>query len=162
MIPSKIVQIFDDQYGVLDFILSIQNNEFGLGFKEADLIDLKNINSVYRGGGFWIATIENELIGCIALERLNQSTGVLRRFFVKKEYRGSEYNVAMALYQTLLRKSTDLSLKKIVLDTPSVATASHRFYRKVGFQPFDINSKPKDFKYFDKQSILFMIELNQE
>lgn len=81
---------------------------------------------------------------------------------MKKEYRGSVYNVAMALYETLLRKSADLSLKKIVLDTPSVATASHRFYRKVGFQPFDINSKPKGFKYFDKQSILFMIELNQE
>jgi N-acetylglutamate synthase-like GNAT family acetyltransferase len=160
MVPSKIVQIFDDQFGVLDFILSIQNNEFGLGFNEADLIDLRNINSVYKLGGFWIATLENELIGCIALERLNPSIGILRRFFVKKEYRGSKYNVAMDLYKTLLQKSIDLSLKKIVLDTPSVATASHRFYRKVGFQRFDINNKPTDFKYTDKQSILFVIELN--
>ena len=47
----------------------------------------------------------------------------------------------------------------IILDTPSVAHASHRFYEKSGFCRIDKSELPVPYSYPDRKSILYMLEL---
>ena len=116
-----------------NFVLEIQNGEFGLGFKENEQLDLIDTAEFYRGGGFWIAELECKIVGCIGLQKLNGKIGILRKMFVKKDLRGSDLKVAQKLFDKLKLESKKIGFKNILLDTPSVAKASHRFYKKNGF-----------------------------
>ena len=55
---------------------------------------------------------------------------IMKKFFVKKEYRSQK--VGLALYKKLLEFAEAANVQYIILDTPSVAHASHRFYEKAG------------------------------
>ncbi|KAF0091982.1 MAG: N-acetyltransferase GCN5 [Fusobacteria bacterium] len=51
-------------------------------------------------------------------------------------------------------------MKHIILDTPAVATRSHYFYRKVGFRLIDNVDLPVEYSYPDRNSLLFILDIN--
>jgi hypothetical protein len=91
-----------DQAEVKHFVLTIQNQEFQLGFGEMDQPDLLDTEGFYAGGGFWVAKIEQEIVGTIGLQYVDSQNSVLRKMFVKKEHRGPILNIAQTLFDTLL------------------------------------------------------------
>lgn len=88
---------------IISLILSIQNNEAKIGLSLAEQPDLLNICQYYQqsGGEFWIALCDGNVIGTIGLMLKEQNCAVMKKFFVKKEYRSQK--VGLALYQEVLK-----------------------------------------------------------
>ncbi len=151
----------EQQAELSEFVLGIQNGEFGLRFKENEQLDLIDTAEFYKGGGFWIAQLEREIVGCIGLQKLNGNIGVLRKMFVKKELRGTDLKIAQNLFDKLKSESEKIGFKSILLDTPSVAKASHRFYEKNGFFELDRSQIPSEYKFPDRNSKIFELKLTE-
>ncbi|MEI7474139.1 MAG: GNAT family N-acetyltransferase [bacterium] len=160
---SKIkIRNFDeaDTNKVIDLILRIQNIEFNLGLTIDDQPELKNIKEYYlkNNGNFWVALNEiNEIIGTISIELLENKTTILRKMFVKKEYRSQ--GIAKMLLDTLILFAENNQFDKILLDTPGVAISAHKFYEKNGFIEICKNSIPKTYNYTDKNSKIYELTL---
>lgn len=141
------------------FVLGIHNDEFGLGFKEDEQPDLIDTTDYYKGGGFWVAIFNHEIVGCIGLQKLDDKNAGLRKMFVQKKLRGSEFGIAQKLFDRLTKEASRLRFENIYLDTPSVALASHRFYQRNGFIELDKSEIPEGYTYPDRNSKIFKLEL---
>lgn len=143
------------------FVLGIQNGEFGLGFTQKEQLDLINTTEFYKGGGFWIVELEHEIVGCIGLQKLSWDIGILRKMFVKKELRVTDLKIAQKLFDTLRLESQKIRFKSILLDTPAIAKASHRFYEKNGFLELNKSQIPTEYKFPDRNSKIFELKLTE-
>lgn len=157
-VPKPIVYLYSDMYKeqVINLILDIQNNEEGIVLSIGEQPDLKDINRYYADGGsvFWIALGGNDVIGTIGLMMKENGCAVLKKFFVKAEYRGC--GIGLQLYQRLIEFARGNGVRHIVPDTPSVARKSHRFYERAGFYKTEKAHIPIKYEYPDRQSILYM------
>jgi N-acetylglutamate synthase-like GNAT family acetyltransferase len=141
-------------------VLSIQNGEAGLGLTIDDHPDLLRIAGEYRDGGFWVALdSHDDIVGSIGLLVYGR-IGVLKKLFVAKDYRGSG-GPAIGLLNVLLTRARMLRLTDIVLDTPSVAMRSHRFYERSGFRRATAADLPPAYAYPDRDSILYRLQLGE-
>lgn len=152
---------YEDKYKneIINLILTIQNKEAKIGLSIEEQPDLSDIYSAYEqnGGKFWIAIENKQVIGTIALMKSENNCGILKKFFVKAAYRGRK--VGLALYQVLLGYAKSKNLKYIILDTPSVAAVSHRFYERSGFKRVERDELPVYYEYPDRDSYLYMLKL---
>lgn len=137
----------DHNNGVRDLILAIQQDEFQISITIADQPDLTSIDSFYQNGkgNFWVARSENRVIGTIALLDIGNDNTALRKMFVKKEFRGKEFNVGQRLLETLIGWANENGIKKIFLGTTEKFTAAQRFYEKNNFQEVSKSSLPVEF-----------------
>ena len=148
---------FDSE--IISLILSIQNDENKIGLSLQEQPDLRDIHRSYQqpGGEFWIALSDGEVIGTIGLMLKENDCAVLKKFFVKKEFRSRK--VGLALYRELLRFATQKGIHHILLDTPAVARAAHRFYEKAGFRRISTEELPVPHSYPDRDSSLYLLDL---
>ncbi|KJK28972.1 GNAT family N-acetyltransferase [Paenibacillus polymyxa] len=158
------ITVYDDSYKeeVIKLILHVQNVEYEVGISVKEQPDILDIHSNYinDGGNFWIALNDNgEVVGSIGLQKKNKEVAVLKKFFVYKDYRGKEFGTGKKLYEALLDFAKKQGFSKIILDTPSKATRSHGFYKKVGFKEIDKEDLPIKYDYPDRNSIIFLLEL---
>jgi len=132
---------------VISLILPIQQIEFKIPVTLEGQPDLLDIEKYYdqQGGCFWAAFHNEELIGTIALMNVGHQTGVIRKMFVKKEYRGREYGIANQLLQILLEYSRAHHITDILLGTVDMLKAAHRFYEKNDFKEIEVQSLPEYF-----------------
>ena len=132
---------------VIDLILAIQQNEFGVAITLEEQPDLENIPGFYQkdGGNFWVAIIENKVAGTIALLDIGHKRGALRKMFVHKNYRGKEWGVGKMLLHKLLEWSGENNFNEILLGTTEKFVAAQRFYEKNGFEEIDKQLLPKEF-----------------
>jgi N-acetylglutamate synthase-like GNAT family acetyltransferase len=150
-----------DRAAVIDLVLRIQNDEYAVGLSLADQPDLAALPDSYAGGGgaFWVADVDGAVVGCIGLMALDARVGVLKKFFVEAGHRGVAAGVATGLFDALLLRATAQGFRTLILDTPSVATRSHTFYRKAGFRQIDKSELPVPYAYPDRNSLLFRLDL---
>ncbi len=147
---------------IIDLILHIQNVEAGIGISAEDQPDILAIQSCYldNEGGFWVALDDaGQVVGTIGLQRKGATIGVLKKFFVRADYRGVTDGPAARLYAALIAFAAAAGIRIIVLDTPSVATRSHAFYKRVGFKQIDKAELPVAYDYPDRSSLLFRLDL---
>lgn len=125
----------EDQQGVRDLILTIQQDEFGIPITYEDQPDLKDIKGSYRKGAgeFWIASNGTEIVGSIALIDIGEQQAALRKMFVRRDHRGHAGGVAGKLLDTLLQHAKDEGVSEVYLGTTDSFRAAHRFYEKTGF-----------------------------
>jgi len=148
---SKInIQLFDEKYQaqVEEMVLGIQNGEFNLGLTAQRQPDLHNLKAFYndRGNQLWVATnSKDEVVGSIGLEKLNNEQAVLRKMFIKQEYRGKTLGLAQRLFEILIIKARHQNFKEILLDTPLVTHAAHRFYERNGFELISNDAVPENY-----------------
>jgi len=135
------------QQEVIDLILSIQQTEFGLPVTLEAQPDLESIPAFYQkdNGNFWIAIVENKLVGSIALLDIGNSRGALRKMFVHKDFRGNEYGIGRTLLNNLLEWARQKKFKEILLGTTERFIAAQRFYEKNGFTVIEKQLLPKEF-----------------
>jgi N-acetylglutamate synthase-like GNAT family acetyltransferase len=136
-----------DQPGILDLILGIQRDEYGIAITAADQPDLTDIAGFYLpgAGGFWVAEEDGRIVGTIALKDIGRGQGALRKMFVASSHRGRAAGVARALLDHLLDAAADRGLAQIYLGTTARFLAAHRFYEKNGFALVDADDLPPDF-----------------
>ncbi|AUH73488.1 GNAT family N-acetyltransferase [Legionella sainthelensi] len=144
-----VVEPFKDQYKeqVFNLILDIQINEFSSPIGRKDQPDLEDVKSFYQQskGNFWVAKLDNNIVGTIGLIDIDHDQGALRKMFVSKDHRGKEKGVANQLLGVMLQWSKVKYIKEIYLGTRSVFLSAHRFYEKNGFVEIEKESLPKNF-----------------
>ncbi len=137
----------NDTQKIVDLILNIQNNEFQVPITIKDQPDLINITAFYQknGGDFWLAKDDDEVVGSIALIFCGQNVGAIRKMFVKKEYRGKEYNIAQKLFDKLESEAIAKDCKNLYLGTLERLQAAIRFYERNGFTAIKKSDLPPVF-----------------
>src|SRR4029078_5418547 len=80
---SIIIAAFSDadQRGVVNVILPIQQQEFGIPITEADQPDLSNVGEFYQSGtgGFWVAKSNDDVVGTVGLKDIGAGQAALRK-----------------------------------------------------------------------------------
>jgi N-acetylglutamate synthase-like GNAT family acetyltransferase len=150
-----------DEKQVIALIIQIQRNEFAVEITEDDQPDLKQVDSFYQQGNgqFWLAKIESELVGTIALLDIGNQQCVIRKMFVKAEFRGPKYKIAQKLLDELLQWSKDKKLDAIYLGTIDKYKAAHRFYQKNNFLQCDKSQLPASFPLIAVDNVFYAKKL---
>ena len=132
---------------IVDLILNIQQKEFNVPITLEDQPDLLDIQNFYfkSGGTFLGAFIDGKLVGTIALVKFNPEAAAIRKMFVKKEFRGKEFQIAQQLLEQLIAYSKENGIKNLYLGTVSLLQAALRFYEKNNFATIPKESLPTDF-----------------
>lgn len=135
-----------DAPAVIDVILPIQREEFGVAITAADQPDLADIPAWYLTGAgrFWLAELDGKPVGTIALKDIGGDAVALRKMFVKPEARGP-VGAAQALLDTALDHARAAGVRAVWLGTTDKFKAAHRFYEKNGFDRVEIADLPEAF-----------------
>lgn len=143
------ISIYQPKYQtpVVDLILQIQREEFGLPISLDDQPDLLDIPTVYqRGdGNFWVALDTDQVIGTIAAIDIGNHQLALRKMFVSAPYRGRSIGVGKQLLDALCGWATERKICEIYLGTVEAFKAAHRFYEKHGFRQIEKSDLPAAF-----------------
>lgn len=150
------IEIYRDinKKGVADLILHIQNAEFDIPITLELQPDLNEIPGFYQinNGNFWIAKIDNKIIGTISLLDIGDRKAALRKMFVGKDYRGKEFGVGQKLLNTLIEWAMCKGFKEIFLGTTEKFTRAQRFYEKNGFKEIEKKELPGSFPVMEVDS----------
>jgi N-acetylglutamate synthase-like GNAT family acetyltransferase len=155
---------YTDSYNeqVIDLILTIQRQEFGVNITVADQPDLAIIPAFYqqKNGNFWMAKDAGIIAGTVALVDIgNQEVG-LRKMFVHTAYRGREKGVAQALMNEVLQWCRHRKLSAIYLGTIDIMKAAHRFYEKNGFAEIKRSDLPPGFAQMKVDNVFYKLCLD--
>lgn len=152
---------YQDQ--VLSLILTIQQDEYQIPITLSDQPDLLNIPNIYQTnkGNFWLAIENGEVVGTIALIDINESFAIIRKMFVKQNFRGKEKNIATQLLQTLLDWAKTNSFTAIYLGTTTSFKAAHRFYEKNGFIEIDKSQLPASFPLVAVDNVFYQYTIKR-
>jgi N-acetylglutamate synthase-like GNAT family acetyltransferase len=147
--------------GVIDLILPVQQQEFGLPISLADQPDLLSIPDFYQrgSGGFWVALEAEQVVGSIALIDIGEARGVIRKMFVAASHRGRARGVAQRLLEGLLAHAREAGLAELMLGTTERYLAAHRFYERNGFERIDEAALPADFPRMQVDSRFYRLTL---
>ncbi len=153
---------FEEQYTsqVVELILPIQQEEFGIDISIKDQPDLLNIKEEYieTGGNFWIALADGKVVGTIALVALQDHNGAIKKMFAAKEYRG-EKQVGKKLLDTLISYCKEQGYERLYLGTVDVLKAAQKFYKKNGFELWEKAKMPQDYHLMDVDTVFFKKDL---
>lgn len=153
---------------VIRLILPIQRVEFGIDISEADQPDLRAIPASYQqgNGNFWLALAAEaeaeQLAGTVALIDLGAQQVALRKMFVGRAYRGSEFGVSHALLHGLLDWARERHIHEIFLGTTPVMHADHRFYEKNGFVEIAVSQLPANFPIMPVDKKFYQYTVHQK
>lgn len=149
------------QLGVLDVILPIQREEFGIAITAEDQPDLKAIPDFYQSGtgNFWVATHGEHVIGTIGLKDIGDGQAALRKMFVAAPFRGREFSVAAKLLGQLIDDARLKGVSEIFLGTTDKFLAAHRFYEKHGFSEVAKADLPESFPLMAVDSKFYVLAL---
>lgn len=140
-----------DADAIIELITTIQIEEFGVATSAEKQPDLRDIPGYYQYGvgNFWLAFVDGELAGTIAIKDVGSGICALRKMFVKKAFRGKSPGVAAALMRTLLDWAGQKRACEIYLGTVDVYHAAHRFYEKNGFTEVSRDQVPESVPLMD-------------
>ena len=98
---------------------------------------MKDIEQSYfaKNGYFWIAEDNNKVVGIIAITPINDKTGEIKRFYVRKKFR--RQGIGKQLLNVCLEYAQKQGFQKIILWTDIRYKEAQAFYLKNGFEPAD-------------------------
>lgn len=136
-----------DAEDVANLIVSIQRGEYEMAITSRDQPDLSSIPDFYQtgAGNFWVAVVDDQVVGTLGLRDISQGNIALRKMFVAPKFRGEPYRVAQHLLTTALAWATEMDCRNIFLGTTSWFLAAHRFYEKNGFELVPRETLPETF-----------------
>lgn len=97
---------------------------------EEELSDLSKMYSPPQGG-IILASDHESVIGCVAIRRINEREGELKRMYVSPEYQNKGFG--KILLQKALMLARECNYEKVKLDTLNYMSAAIHLYRQAGF-----------------------------
>jgi N-acetylglutamate synthase-like GNAT family acetyltransferase len=94
---------------------------------------------------YWISLDNNKIVGTIGILKIEGKFSILKKMFVKREYRGKDYKIASLLLNKVFDWCNSQNIDTIYLGTMSQFKAAHKFYEKNGFERISINELPLSF-----------------
>lgn len=154
---------YQDAYkdDIIQMILKIQQEEYNLPITANDQPDLSDIETFYQKskGNFWVAIDNDVIIGTIAMKNIENGNAILRKMFVKQEYRGKDTGVANNLISKLFAWARQENFSRIFLGTTPQFLAAHRFYEKNGFEEINKEDLPINFPIMDVDKKFYCYDL---
>ncbi|MGM0214118.1 GNAT family N-acetyltransferase [Enterococcus sp. AZ109] len=155
------IKPFEKRYEskVIELITSIQK-EFAINITLEDQPDLLRIEEEYieNGGNFWIALSDDQVVGTIALVKLKDGNGAIKKMFAAPAFRG-EKQVGKQLLDTLIAYCTARQDKNLYLGTVDTFIAAQKFYKKHGFVECTAADMPEDYQIMAVDNVFFKKEL---
>lgn len=150
-----------DTQGVIDLILSIQREEYGIDITAQDQPDLSEIPAFYQSGtgDFLVAEAKGRIVGTIAMKDIGADRVALRKMFVAAPWRGRKNGVAQALLNALLHLARERGVAEVLLGTTDAFLAAHRFYERNGFILANADSLPSTFPRMAVDSCFYRLTL---
>lgn len=102
---------------------------------------------------------ERHVVGSIALMNVGHHAGVIRKMFVKKEFRGMELSIAQRLFDTLVAHCRANGIDDLYLGTVDRMKAAHRFYERNGFRPIEMGALPSYFPRMQTDNLFYHLHL---
>lgn len=157
------IQEYNKKYEqhVVDLILNIQQNEFGVPVTIADQPDLLDVKNFYckDAGNFWVAVDNEEVIGSIALIDIGNKQSALRKMFVRKDRRGKETGLGQKLLDHVIGWCQQKNINEIYLGTFNKLEAAQRFYKKNGFVAIEKSELPANFPIMQVDDRFFKLRM---
>lgn len=101
----------------------------------------------YPEGRLFVAIVEGEVVGCVALRRFDATRGELKRLYVRPAYR--HRGIAQALTLKIIAEAKAIGYEALVLDTLRSMTTAIRFYTAMGFHEIEAYyPNPHETAYF--------------
>lgn len=85
-------------------------------------------------GFFFLAKENDQIIGMAGCLRLNRTEGLIKRFYIQKDYRGK--GIAQELLDLIINSAREMKLIKLVLDVSIDNKRAISFYERNGFLRF--------------------------
>ncbi|MDR9837174.1 GNAT family N-acetyltransferase [Herbaspirillum huttiense] len=143
------IQVYRPEHaqGVVELILPIQQEEFGIPITLEGQPDLKDIAGFYQKGhgNFWVAVDGGRVVGTISLLDIGNAQVALRKMFVAASHRGKEHGTAARLLEGAIAWARAQGVRQIFLGTTDKFLAAHRFYEKNGFRLIEKSTLPPAF-----------------
>ena len=133
-----------NQVVVLDYKPSLKKYFFELAgywlsgllkgqLEEDDKFTLHNPDIAYlqEGGFLFYAQYQNEIVGCVALKRLDENTFEFAKLFIDPRYRN--LGIATKLIDRCISRCKENEAKELWLQTTMSMPEAHKLYYKLGF-----------------------------
>ena len=107
----------------------------------ANLREFQGLEDKYKGEGeaLYIAFINNQPAGCVALRRVDKNTAAMKRLYVRPAFRHSSLGTNMA--KMIVEDAREFGYKTLLLDSlPSMENAKE-LYTTLGFKKVDGTKK---------------------
>ncbi len=82
-------------------------------------------------GALYLAQVDGELAGCVALRPLNDRTGEMKRLYVRSAYRS--LGLGQRLVEAVMAAARQAGFRKLCLDTLPTMASAQSLYRRLGF-----------------------------
>ena len=130
--------LFTDFKDVRDLRLMIKKYlsalPFAIDYQSPDK-ELDDLGAVYgeaAGGALFVARVNDEYAGCVALKDIGDGRCEMKRLFVREKYRG--YKLGKKLTAAVVARAKEMGYKEMFLDTHREAQKlAIIMYKKMGF-----------------------------
>ena len=158
----KIAPFIPEHTGAVGQLISaIQREEFQIPITLDQQPDLADIPGYYQNGNgnFWVAVIDDRVIGTISLLDIGKEQVALRKMFVDPDFRGARFGTAHKLLQAAFDWCSAKGVTEIYLGTTAKFLAAHRFYEKSGFTEISKGVLPERFPVMTVDTKFYMMKL---
>jgi GNAT superfamily N-acetyltransferase len=124
----------------------------------AHYLDLQNyneevdhLNDKYGlpDGRLYVAKIDDKIVGCIGLKKIDVENCEMKRLYVRPEFRGEK--IAQHLVETIIYDARKIGYQNMLLDTLPFLDGAISLYMKLGFYKIEsYNNSPMDTSIYMK------------
>jgi N-acetylglutamate synthase-like GNAT family acetyltransferase len=111
------------------WLLEVLNGEL----EEDDKFTLHNPDKAYleNGGFLFFAKFQHDIVGCVALKRLDEDSFEFAKLFINPNYR--KLGIATKLIERCISRCMENEAKELWLQTTMSMPQAHKLYYKLGF-----------------------------
>lgn len=148
---------------IIQMIEHIQKIEFSIPVTDeinACVLKAEEVFYFNNSYNFWYAVNDvGTIIGSIGLNKINNQSAEIKKFFVEATYRGK--GVARKLLHSLAKSAAKHQFEYLYLGTVDILHAAHRFYEKSGFLRIREADLPRHFNKCPLDKVFFRVGVKE-